>query len=268
MRRVRSAHLRPDEPSSTEEGLKSQPHRAPARPTNRLLASLPDDDFRRLRPALHTVPLRLRQLLHKQHEPVRYVYFPNHGLASVTTMMSDGALLEVALVGNEGMLGIEALFTDEPVATGERMMQVVSPTCDAERLAVEDFRREYARRGTFHDMVGCYAQATLVEIVQTAACNALHSVRERCARWLLMALDRMQRREFDVSHDFLALMLAVTRPTVTEAAGLLQDQGLIRYTHGHLTVLDRNGLEHAACECYAAIRAAFENFTTRYSTVS
>src|SRR5689334_12463698 len=118
--------------------------RSPAS-TNRLLAALPTEDLRRLRPTLKTVPLALKQVLQKQHEPVRYVYFLNSGVASATTVFCNGSTVEVALVGSEGMVGIEALFSDQPIAAGETVMQVVDTLTDAERLSVEDFRRELAR---------------------------------------------------------------------------------------------------------------------------
>jgi CRP-like cAMP-binding protein len=226
------------------------------RPKNRLLASLPDDDFRRLLPHLKTVAVQLKQVFHKQGEPIRYVYFPNGGVCSVTAVLSTGESVEAATVGDEGMVGVEAFFTNDPVAPGETLMQV--PDTNAERLSVEEFRRELAGRGALHDVVGRYAQAKIAEMIQTAACNALHQVHQRCARWLLTTHDRMHEQDFNLSHEFLAVMLGVQRPTVSVVAATLQQAGLIRYTHGRVTVTNRKGLEAAACECYSVVRAHFD----------
>jgi CRP-like cAMP-binding protein len=237
------------------------------RPKNHLLAALPEDELRRLRPLLHTVSLRRRQILQKQHEPIQHVYFLNGGVASIATVFANGSMVEVALVGDQGMVGIEAFFSDRPVAAGEALVQVVDDASDAERITVEDFRRELVTHRALWRIVGRYAQTKLAEIFQTAACNALHPVRERCARWLLLTHDRMHQPEFGLSHDLLAVMLGVTRPTVTEVAGALQDAGVVRYKHGRLKIIDRQKLEAASCECYAIMRTAFEELAAFYATV-
>jgi CRP-like cAMP-binding protein len=170
-------------------------------------------------------------------------------------VLSSGESVEAATVGDEGMLGIEAFFTDDPVAPGNTLVQV--PDTNAERLSVEDFRRELAERGALHDAVGRYAQVKIADMIQTAACNAIHQVQQRCARWLLMTHDRMHEQDFHLSHEFLAVMLGVQRPTVSVVAATLQQAGLIRYRHGRVTVTNRHGLEAAACECYPIVRAHF-----------
>jgi CRP-like cAMP-binding protein len=216
---------------------------------------LPADEFRRLLPHLKTIPTRLKYVFHKQGEPIRDVYFPNGGVCSVTAVLSSGESVEAATVGDEGMLGIEAFFTDDPVAPGNTLVQV--PDTSAERLSVEDFRRELAERGALHDAVGRYVQVKIADMIQAAACNAIHQVQQRCARWLLMTHDRMHEQDFQLSHEFLAVMLGVQRPTVSVVAATLQQAGLIRYTHGRVTVTNRQGLEAAACECYPIVRAHF-----------
>jgi CRP-like cAMP-binding protein len=225
------------------------------RPKNRLLAALPTEDFRRLAPHLKTVPIRLKQVLHKNGEVLRAVYFPNGGVASITTMLVDGTMVEAATVGDEGMLGIEAFLSADAVAPGETLMQV--PDTNAEMLGVDHFRDELSRRGAFRDLIGRYTQVVIAQMMQSSACNALHHVQQRCARWLLMTHDRMHGRDFRLSHEFLAIMLGVQRPTVSVVAASLQQARLIRYTHGNVSVLDREGLEAASCECYAIIRAHF-----------
>ncbi len=212
------------------------------RPKNRLLAALPADDFNRLRPLLKTVPLVLKQVLHKQGEPIRHVYFPNGGVVSITTVLSSGTQVEAATVGDEGMLGIEAFLSAD----------------NAEMLGVAAFRREVAEHGALHDLMGRYTQIVIAQMMQSTACNVLHAVQQRCARWLLMTHDRMHEEDFNLSHEFLAVMLGVQRPTVSVVAATLQEAGLIRYTHGHVTVRNRKGLEAASCECYPIIRAHFD----------
>jgi CRP-like cAMP-binding protein len=222
------------------------------RPLNRLLASLPDPDFARLSPDLLTIPSKLKQVFHQTGEPVRHVYFPNGGVVSVTAGLKTGVLVEVATVGDEGMVGLEAFFGTDALAQGETMMQV--PDTSIEMLSVEAFTREIARRGALHDVMGRYAQLIVAQMMRSTACNALHHVQERCCRWLLMTHDRVHRDDFQLSHEFLGMMLGVRRQTVTVVAGTLQKAGLISYSHGHIRVVDRAALEAAACECYASIQ--------------
>jgi CRP-like cAMP-binding protein len=240
------------------------PQRPPVRPPpptgggpkNRLLAALPADDFDRLRPLLKTVPIRLKQVLQKNGERIEAVYFLNGGVASITTALSDGTMVEAATVGDEGMLGVEAFLSDDAIAPGETLIQV--PDTSAEMMGVDDFRREMAKQGAFRDLVGRYTQVVIAQMMQTTACNALHQVPQRCARWLLTTHDRMHEQDFHLSHEFLAVMLGVQRPTVSVVAATLQEAGLIRYTHGHVRVRNRKGLEAASCECYPIIRAHFD----------
>jgi hypothetical protein len=236
----------------------AQPVRPPpndSRPKNRLLACLPRADFERVRPHLKTLPVALKQVFHPFNEPVHEVFFPNGGVASVTTVMKNGAMVEIATVGDEGLLGVNALFGDHLLG-GETMMQV--PDTNIEVLPVSIFHRETERRGPFYDCVQRYSQGFLILMMQSAACMALHPVLERCCRWLLMTHDRMRRDDFYLSHEFLAMMLGSTRPTVTVVAGTLQKAGLIKYVHGHITILDRAGLETASCECYATVKGHFD----------
>jgi CRP-like cAMP-binding protein len=233
-----------------------RPPPADERPNNRLLAALPADDFRRLQPYLKTIPIRLKQVLHKNGEPLRAVYFLNGGVASITTVLSDGTTVEAATVGDEGMLGVEVFLDAAAIAAGETLIQV--PDTSAETMSVEDFRNAVGEPGAFRDLVGRYTHVVIAQMMQSAACNALHHVQQRCARWLLMTHDRMHEQDFHLSHEFLAVMLGVQRPTVSVVAGTLQQAGLIRYMHGRVTVRDRKGLEAASCECYTIVRAHFD----------
>jgi CRP-like cAMP-binding protein len=228
------------------------------RPKNRLLAGLPDEDFRRILPHLHTVSLTAKQVLLKRGVPSRYVFFPNGGVCSVTSMMKNGAAVEVATVGDEGMLGMSAFWGGE-VMPGESMLQVPDTRgTTAERMTVEAFRNETDRHGALHAAISRYAQGALGLMMQSTACVALHHMNERCCRWLLMTHDRIRADHFHLSHEFLAMMLASTRPTVTAVARRLQEAGLIRYTHARITILDRAGLEAASCECYETVKTDFD----------
>jgi CRP-like cAMP-binding protein len=232
-----------------------RPPPAAGRPTNKLLACLPQEEFDRLKPHLSTIATNVRQVLHRRNEPVREVFFPNGGVASITTVMQDGSMVEIATVGDEGLIGIGAFFGGSEVGT-ETMIQV--PDTNAEVMSAEAFRKEMDRRGPLYDSVVRYWQGLLTLIMQSTACMALHPVQDRCSRWLLMAHDRVHRDEFDLSHEFLAMMLGATRPTVTVVAGSLQKAGYIRYKHGRITILDRKGLEGSACECYTTVKGHYD----------
>jgi CRP-like cAMP-binding protein len=232
-----------------------RPPPADRRPNNKLLAALPQEDFDRIKPQLRTISTKVKQVLHRRNEPVREVFFPNGGVASITTVMKDGAMVEIATVGDEGLVGIGAFFGGHGAAS-EAMIQV--PDTNAEVMSAEAFRTEMERHGALYESVLRYWQGLLALIMQSTACMALHPVQDRCCRWLLMAHDRVRREDFELSHEFLAMMLGATRPTVTVVAGTLQRAGFIRYKHGRITILDRKGLEGSACECYGTVKAQFD----------
>ena len=232
-----------------------RPPPADIRPKNRLLASLPREDFERLRPQLRTVAIKLRQILLPLNEPIRHVIFLNGGVASITAVMNDGTTVETATVGDEGFVGVDAFF-GSAVSIGQTLLQV--PDTSAEFLPVAAFKAELQRRGALFESTQRYSQAFMTLTMQSTACMATHPVHERCCRWLLMTHDRVRRDDFHLSQEFLALMLGLTRPTVSLVAGTLQRAGLITYRHGHIQVLDREGLESGSCECYATVRGHFE----------
>jgi CRP-like cAMP-binding protein len=216
---------------------------------NLLLAALPPDDFVRIAPTLEVISLKLKTVLHKPGEPIRDVYFPGGGFCSVLTVLEDGAMVEVATIGREGMVGASAVLDDGPVPS-TAMVQAEIDTCY--RMSVADLRRETDRRGALFALLAHYSQAFVGFVMQSTACNAVHSVEQRLARWLLMASDRVGSHEFPLTQEFVAMMLGATRPTVTVVAGTLQKAGLITYHRGHVSIVDREGLENASCECYRA----------------
>jgi CRP-like cAMP-binding protein len=229
-----------------------------ARPQNRLLRLLSDDDLRHLRPHLKTVSLEPKQILHRQGERPRHVYFPNGGVVSMATLLSEGTMVEVATIGDDGIVGIEAFFGDDAVSACETIVQVPVPHESAERLSVQDFRRELVACPTLHHAVARYLEVLYAVMARLTACNVHHEVEARCARWLLTTHDRMHGQEFHLSHEFLAMMLGVRRQSVSAVAKTLRTAGFIRYVHGRVTVLDRKGLEAAACDCYPVIRTLFD----------
>jgi len=199
--------------------------------------------------------VRVKQILHPRNEPIRDVFFPNGGVTSMTAAMRDGAMVEIATVGAEGLVGMDA-FLGASIMSSETMVQV--PDTSAEAMSVQAFTAELDRRGSFYDCVQRYSQGLMILMMQSTACMALHPVQERGCRWLLMTHDRVGRDDFQLSHEFLAMMLGSTRPTVSVVAGTLHKAGLIKYTHGRITILDRQGLEAASCECYATVKAHFD----------
>jgi CRP-like cAMP-binding protein len=222
---------------------------------NQLLAALPAGDYARLQKHLHMNIGVIGRTLQQQGTPVTDVYFPNGGVFSVTNEMRDGALIEVATVGREGMLGIGVFLGDRSGAG--RMFQQV-PDGPFPSMSAGRFVKESATAGPFREVVALYAQANVLQIMQGTACNALHNVTQRCCRWLLETQDRVGSREFLLKHEFLAIMLGVHRPTVTLVMGTLQDGGLITSRYGRIRVLKRRKLENASCECYEVIRAHFQ----------
>lgn len=232
-----------------------RPPPADERPKNKLLARLPPADFARIRPHLRTIPVTARQILHPRNEPIHEVFFPNGGVASVTAVMRDGSMVEIATIGDEGVVGMDTFFGGTQMS-GESMIQVPDTNCEA--MTVQAFKTELDRRGPFFDCIQAYSQGLLLLMMQSTACMALHAVQERCCRWLLMTHDRVGRDNFQLSHEFLAMMLGSTRPTVTLVASVLQKAGFITYTHGHITILDRPGLEAASCECYPTVKEHFD----------
>jgi CRP-like cAMP-binding protein len=221
---------------------------------NRLLAALPAAEYARILPHLKMNAVVLGRTLQEHGTPVTDVYFPNGGVFSVTNEMRDGALVEVATVGREGMLGIGAFLGDRS-GTGRTFQQV--PDGLLPSMTVARFVKESAPAGPFHDIVARYAQANLLQIMQCTACNALHDVTQRCCRWLLETQDRVGSKNFLLKHEFLAIMLGVRRPTVTVIMGTLQRSGLISSRYGRIRVLKRRQLERASCECHKVIRAHF-----------
>ena len=222
---------------------------------NRLLASLPAESTERLRSALHEVPLPLGEAIYEAGVEMRHLYFPTEGIVSMLQVMQDGSSAEIAVVGNEGVVGI-AMFMGGGGMTPSRA--VVQSAGHAWRLEAEALRNEFARGGDLQYLLLRYTQALVTQMSQTAVCNRHHSIEQQLCRWLLMSLDRLPSNELVMTQELIANMLGVRREGVTEAAGNLQQEHVIRYARGRIEVLDRAMLEARACECYEVVRKEYE----------
>jgi CRP-like cAMP-binding protein len=229
-------------------------HSPLARSANKLLARLPADDYRRLLPDLKTSHLRPKRVLLKPHLPVRKIYFLAGGVCSITQVTADGQMAGVAMVGNEGLVGMDA-FGGDPESGQTAVIEIADG--DAQVMDARIFHREMNRGTAFKDLIHCYGQAFVESLMQSVACNALHPIEKRCARCLLEIRDRVGRNEFPLTQDVLATMLGVRRASVTLAAGALHRAGLIEHAHKRIAISDGAGLESIACECYALIKGHF-----------
>src|SRR3984893_10682203 len=215
---------------------------------HRLLATLPKDDFNRLLPHLEKVSLPLRDILYEANGTIAHVFFPIVGVDSLV-IMDSGYIHEVGIIGNEGLVGTPVFLGSDRSPT-RAIAQIPGA---ALRMESEVFQKELRRRGPLHGLVQRFTQAMINQISQSIVCNHRHSVEKRMCRWLLMSHDRVGADGFPLTHEFLAQMLGVCRPTVTAVAGTLQKSGLIQYHRGRIPVIDRKGLVAATCECYEVI---------------
>jgi len=233
---------------------KSGPTGSATRPRNRILAPLPKAEFARLAPSLDRVALQPGEVLYHPDRPIKHVYFPESCVVSIVAVMSDGSAVETATVGREGMVGL-AIFLGTDRVSAQAFCQVPG---DAFRLAARVLQRETRRGRRLPALLGLYTQTLIVQIARSAACNRLHPLRQRCARWLLQTHDRVGADTFPFTHRFLSQMLGVRRATVTSLTGALEREGLIENHYGRITIRDRRALEGAACECYWVIRRELE----------
>lgn len=217
---------------------------------NHLLAALPDDVRHRLFAYLEPVHLALGQVLYEPGEALRHVYFPTDAIISLINVMQNGASAQICVVGNEGLVGVSLFMGGE--STPSRA--VVQSAGHAYRLPGQRLRDEFNRHGEMLVLMLRYTQALITQMAQTAVCNRHHSIDQQLCRWLLMSLDRLPGNQLIMTQELIANMLGVRREGVTEAAGKLQRQGIIRYRRGHISVLDRPRLEALSCECYAVVR--------------
>jgi CRP-like cAMP-binding protein len=246
-----------DKPAPARKSVSPSQKAASVRPDpsqNHLLDALPTADFARLASHLELIPMKLGDVLYESGSRLRYVYFPTTCIISLLYVMEDGASAEIAIVGNEGMLGISLFMGGETTPS----RAIVQSAGHGYRLKAELLKDEFGRFGPTMHLLLRYTQALITQMAQTAVCNRHHSVDQQLCRWLLLSLDRLQTNELSMTQELIANMLGVRREGVTEAAGKLQDAGLIRYRRGTITVLDRPGVEARSCECYQVVKTEFD----------
>jgi CRP-like cAMP-binding protein len=217
---------------------------------NHLLAALSGEDFQRVSSQIKLVPMVLGEVLYESGSRQRAVYFPTTSIVSLLYMLADGASAEIAVVGNEGIIGVSLFMGGETTPS----RAVVQSAGHAYRLPGKVLKEEFIRGDAMQHLLLRYTQALLTQMAQTAVCNRHHSLDQQLCRWLLLSLDRLVGDELVMTQELIANMLGVRREGVTEAAGHLQSAGLIKYSRGHITVLNRRGLEARTCECYAVVK--------------
>jgi CRP-like cAMP-binding protein len=217
---------------------------------NRILAALPSDEYQRLQPLLKRAELTQGIVLYETGGPVEYVYFPVNALISLVVPMEDGSAIEVGLVGNDGMSGMSGLI-GEAMSSDRAIVQIPG---GAVRASLAVIKEEFGRGGALHDLLLRYMMTHLKLIAQTLACNAMHTVEKRLARWLLICKDRVASDDLKLTQEFIAEMLGTRRSTVSVAAGALQSEGLIECRRGNIRILDQQRLEEFSCECYKVVK--------------
>jgi CRP-like cAMP-binding protein len=222
----------------------------PAPKQNKLLEALSAAELKRLRPDLEAVEMALGEVVYESGRPLHHVYFPTNSIVSLLYVLENGASAEIAVVGNEGVVGISLFMGGE--STPSRA--VVQSAGQAFRLPAKALQEEFKRGGAMQHLLLRYTQTLITQMAQTAVCNRHHSVDQQLCRWLLLSIDRLTKPEIGMTQELIANMLGVRREGVTEAAGKLQKAGVISYRRGHIKVLDRPKLEKMSCECYEVVR--------------
>ncbi|MEH2080201.1 MAG: Crp/Fnr family transcriptional regulator [Nostoc sp.] len=222
-------------------------------PANKLLAALPANDYQRLFPHLKLVSLEVHQTLYQAGEPIAQIYFPHNSMVSIVTTMEDGSTAEVGIVSNEGMAGIPAILGNN-ITTTTSFVQISGA---AMQMNADVLKAEFNQGGAIQTLLLSYIQAIYSELMQAAACNRLHTLDERLARWLLTVSDRVESEDFPLTQQFISQMLGVRRSGVTVAASTLSRAGMISYHRGHINILNREDLEATSCECYRIIQNEF-----------
>jgi CRP-like cAMP-binding protein len=231
---------------------------------NRLLAALPEASFQKLVPFLEGVPLPLGMVVYESGGTQGYVYFPTNSIVSLLYVLADGASAEIAVTGNEGLVGI-ALFMGGETTPSRAVVQSAG---HGFRLRASVLKKEFESGGELQHLLLRYTQALITQMTQTAVCNRHHAVDQQLCRWLLLSLDRLASNELVMTQELIANMLGVRREGVTEAAGKLQSEGLIQYSRGHITVVDRRQLEARVCECYGVVKREYDRLLPERATLS
>lgn len=227
---------------------------------NHLIAALPADEFIRLKPNLEPVSLALGEVIYESGEQLEYIYFPTTAIISLLYIMENGLTAEIGMAGNDGLVGI-ALYMGGSTTPSRAVVQSAG---NAFRMRSRALNDEFSLGGVFQKVLLRYTQSLMTQISQTAVCNRLHSVEQQLCRWLLINHDLLQTNKLIMTHDLIANMLGVRREGVSIAAGNLQKKGLIKYVRGTITMLDREALEHSACECYRVVKDEYDRLLGKY----
>ena len=224
-----------------------------SKPVNRLLATLPTEDYQRLYPHLEPVELTQNKILYHAGEDYKYAYFPSHSIVSTVAIMEDGSTTEIGIIGNEGMVGLPIILN-----TGyTNSTAIVQVDGNGYRIAAKHLKAEFNRQGALNCLLMRYTQARIIEVGQTAACNRYHNLNQRFARWLLTLRDNLQQDEFQLTQEFISQMLGVRRTGVTEVANNFKKADIIRYQRGLIRIVSPEKLEAHTCECYRLIAKEF-----------
>jgi CRP-like cAMP-binding protein len=227
---------------------------------NHLIAALPPDEFNRLKSNLEPVSLPLGEVIYESGEQLDYIYFPTTAIISLLYIMENGSTAEIGMAGNDGLVGI-ALYMGGSTTPSRAIVQSAG---NAFRMPSRALNDEFSLGGVFQKILLRYTQSLMTQISQTAVCNRLHSVENQLCRWLLINHDLLQTNKLIMTHDLIANMLGVRREGVSIAAGHLQQQGLIKYVRGTITMLDRDALERSACECYRVVKDEYDRLLGKY----
>ncbi len=228
---------------------------------NRILAALPAEDYARLLPYMEFMFMPLGQVIYEPGASITHLYFPTTSIVAPVYGVENGASVRLAIIGNEGLTGISYLFGGDGMPTGV----LVQSAGNGYRVKADVLQKEFDRRGKFQQLVLHYTQALITQTAQNAVCNRHHNIEQQLGRFLLMSLDRLSSNELQMTHEQIAIMLGVRRESVTQAALKLQTVGAIRYSRGHITVVDREELEDSVCECYAVVNKEYHRLLPYHS---
>lgn len=226
------------------------------RPANRILANLPENEFEQLCPKLRDVSFRIGEILYMPEQKIEHVYFVNRGVVSLLAALEDGATVEAGVIGPEGVAGISVVLG----ANSTPNQALIQSDVEASRISTLDLVNEFRKSGQLRDSLLLFVHTMFTQVTQTAACNRLHTLDQRLARWLLMVEDRIKDKQFTLTQEFLSRMLGVRRAGVTVAANDLRHSGLIDYHRGDIVIIDRRGLENVSCECYHIVKQEYDSY--------
>ena len=223
------------------------------RPINQILAALPKSEYQIIAPHVKPVDLTSGEVISEPNQYITEIYFPQRAMISIVSIMMDGSTTEIGLIGNEGMVGLPAILGGNSTIS----CSIVQVSGTALQVSADIIQQQFLRGGKLQEILLLYIQASLTQVSQSAACNRQHKIEERLARWLLSVRDCVLQNELHLTQEFIANMLGTRRSGVTVAAGILQRAGIIRYSRGKITILDRQALEDTSCECYRTIQREF-----------